>query len=153
MSDKTLFLNVPVTNSVGEPLNSPDAKKIRRLAVKNALSDNKVRVQYVRSDPYHQIHNSYDHEGNIIDVVETVSKGDPYGVVVSEVVNGRLYIGWSLLHTKDAGKYDRDFGILQALQRLAPFELYLNNNKVPDDIRKTMARLVARNILYFRGKS
>ena len=151
--NRAMSVNVPVTDQNGEVINHPDAKKIRRLLVKDLLRDNLVRVQYVRSAPYDQVHKDYDEDGiNVIGSTVVRSKGDPRGVVVSQVVNGRLYIGWSLLHRNDAGKYDRDFGIMSAMNRMAPLESYFNNKNVPNDIRKTMAHLMARNVLYFKGK-
>lgn len=152
MMSSVLSMNIDLTDAKGEVINSSSAKQIRKAIVKDLLQDKTVRVQYIRGNPYEQDQNEYDEDDNLVSSSTTVSRGDPYGVVVSRVVNGRLYIGWSLLHTKDSGKYDREFGILQAVSRFNPVEHYLNNGNVPYDVRKTMANLMARNVLYFKGK-
>lgn len=118
-------------------------KGARRLKVKELLQDRSVRLNYIRGPE-----NVFEDR----DGTTRYGRGEQYGVVISKLVNGELYVGWSKLHEKDGGLYDRDYGILVAANRFQPLSVYMNNKNVPHDVRRTMAHLLARNVLYFRGK-
>lgn len=128
---QSLTLNFTMTDDNGVLVNTKEAKAIRRNAVKSALKNNGFCIKYIRelSDGY--------------------GRGTPFGVVISYIVNGRLMVGWSLAHKND--KYDRDFGLLYAMSRMAPVDSLVNNKNVPDVVRRNAAYLVARSLCYFRG--
>ena len=136
-------INIPMTDESGNLINSKTAKEIRRSLVKNMFENDKMCVRYIR-----------DTDGYSMEDRRTLRlngfAGNPVGVVISKVVNNKLYVGWSLLHKKD--KYDRDFGILQAMNRLTPVDSIVNNNKIPTVVRRNVAYLVARSLCYFQGK-
>lgn len=128
-------LRIPMMNNSGVVINTKEAKVIRRNAVKSVLKNKGFCVRYIR-------------EKSELDRV-CESRGTPYGVVISNVDNGRLMVGWSLTHKND--KYDRDFGLLCAMGRMASVDTLVNNKNIPNVVRRNIAYLVARSICYFRG--
>lgn len=142
MSTDLLAVTMLVITKDGEVINSPVAKGIRRLLVKDFFENTDAKVRYLRTPKYVQVHGRYN----------KISKGDPYGVVISRIMNGRLYIGWSLLHRKDAGKFNRDVGVIAAVSRMEPAENYMNTEKVPHDVRKMVAYIMSKKVLNLGSK-
>lgn len=109
-------------------------KKMRRHAVKSLIHNNRnVRLQYIRDDEQR-----------------------PLGVVVSQLNNdGNFLVGYSKMHPKDVENYghvyDRDLGILNALNNMHPVGVTLNDGRMPEDVRRTVAYLMYRNSLYYKG--
>lgn len=122
-----------------------DQKKVWKKLAGDIVSDKNVRVNYIRKKNKVR---TVDYDGSYV-----VDRGKPYGVVVSKIIDGCLHIGWSLLKREDSKLYDKNYGILLATNRLKPLDSYLNDNTVPREVRKTMANLLARNVLYYKGVS
>jgi hypothetical protein len=138
-----LNLSIPMVDESGNLIKSRAAKDIRRTLVKDMMTKDNIRVQYIR-----------DTDG-LSPKDKRVLKmngfgGNPVGVVVAKLVDNKLYVGWSLLHKKDS--YDRDFGILQAMSRLSSVDSMVNNKNIPNAVRRNVAYLVARSLCYFKGK-
>jgi hypothetical protein len=132
-----------------------ETKAAHRELVQRHLEEG-MRLQYVRTPRYSQYHAEVSHNdenSGLYEVRETVSKGDPYGVVVSKTTSdGKIYFGWSMLNRKAGDKYDRDLGIIIAAERLAPLDEYMNDANLPGAVRRAMAVLVGRNIRYYKGE-
>jgi hypothetical protein len=51
-------------------------------------------------------------------VIMVREKGQPIGVVVARLVNGKIHVGWSVTNVNAGDKFDKDFGIKSAIERL-----------------------------------
>jgi hypothetical protein len=133
---QSFSLTVPVLDSNGNLITSREAKGIRRNAVKSLFKNNEFSVKYIRERSLEDQLSGY--------------RGKPVGVVISQVVNGKLYVGWSLANKKD--KYERDFGILVAVNRLTPVDRLVGDISVPYNVRRHAMFMVARSLAYFKDR-
>lgn len=133
---QSFSLTVPILDSNGNLITSREAKGIRRNAVKGLFKNNDLSVKYIR-------------ERSDMDLLLR-HRGKPVGVVISQVVNGKLWVGWSLANKKD--KYERDFGILVAINRLTPVDKLVSDTSVPHNVRRHAMFMVARSLAYFKDR-
>ncbi len=114
-------LNFSQVGEDGKILTDRESRAIRKFAVRKVLKSRKgIRINYLRDRRRQQ-----------------------YGVVVSEKVGDTLHVGWSMVHDEDETVYDKNYGILFAMNRMEPLDKCLRRKKLPNDVRNFLKRMPA----------
>lgn len=81
--------------------------------------------------------------------VEVIGRGDRIGVLVADVVNGVISIGWSFAKTK-LDTYDNDTGVSIASIRMKSTVAYIAT--IPYPVKKLLPEFIDRCLRYFKTK-